>query len=385
MHLFLGQLDLLERRGDLLEGQVAALPAVGDQRAKLVGVLKPRIAVEPGARLLAARRLFPGGLGAVVAGQQNVPLRQTPSRPVLSTALGVRAGRSIWAGLTVRCTLTLANQPVTRPLRSGSGRHRTTPSGERFPHRDERDERGSVPQRRRTGVAAPHRGQPDPRRRPRDREGDQGQRPGAVTRPTAASSAPAAGSRDAAGDYFFAELECFVDLNPRQAGVHMSRFEEVVNAAIDEVVLGETLRAEELAAHIAGRVREQQAGPARRGDDRRSLSGDGRDPGLGPSHSGDLHVVWNGGRLRARHPYPDRRRGPGDDRLPLRPGAGQRPLSRAAGRRRLHRRRDRACARGRSGGHPQPARHRVAAPRPAGGGRARTWMPATSCTSSSSR
>ena len=68
-----------------------------------------------------------------------------------------------------------------------------------------------------------------------------------------------AGGADA-GNHFFAELECFVDLNPRQAGVHMSRFEEVVNAAIDEVVLGETLRAEELAAHIADRVREQQEG-----------------------------------------------------------------------------------------------------------------------------
>jgi GTP cyclohydrolase IV len=65
---------------------------------------------------------------------------------------------------------------------------------------------------------------------------------------------------DPAGTHFFAELECFVDLNPRQAGVHMSRFEEVVNEAIDEVVLSETLRAEELAAHIASRVREQQAG-----------------------------------------------------------------------------------------------------------------------------
>ncbi len=59
---------------------------------------------------------------------------------------------------------------------------------------------------------------------------------------------------------FFAELECFVDLNPQQAGVHMSRFEEIFDAAIDEVVLGETLRAEELAAHIAERVRERQNG-----------------------------------------------------------------------------------------------------------------------------
>lgn len=65
---------------------------------------------------------------------------------------------------------------------------------------------------------------------------------------------------DVDGSYFFAELECFVDLNPRQAGVHMSRFEEVVNEAIDDVVLGETLRAEELAARIADRVREQQDG-----------------------------------------------------------------------------------------------------------------------------
>jgi GTP cyclohydrolase I/GTP cyclohydrolase-4 len=65
---------------------------------------------------------------------------------------------------------------------------------------------------------------------------------------------------DAAGSYFFAELECLVDLNPQQAGVHMSRFEEIVNEAIDAVVLGESLRAEKLAAHIAERVRERQGG-----------------------------------------------------------------------------------------------------------------------------
>lgn len=62
-----------------------------------------------------------------------------------------------------------------------------------------------------------------------------------------------------AGTYH-AELECFVDLNPQQAGVHMSRFEEVINEAIDQVVLSESLRAEGLAAHIAERVRERQGG-----------------------------------------------------------------------------------------------------------------------------
>src|SRR5436305_9199855 len=57
---------------------------------------------------------------------------------------------------------------------------------------------------------------------------------------------------------FYAELECFVDLGPEQKGAHMSRFEEVVEEAIDEVVLSEALKAETLAAHIAERVREHQ-------------------------------------------------------------------------------------------------------------------------------
>jgi GTP cyclohydrolase I/GTP cyclohydrolase-4 len=67
---------------------------------------------------------------------------------------------------------------------------------------------------------------------------------------------------DADGDanLYHADFECFVDLNPRQAGVHMSRFEEIVAEAIDEVVLGEAFRAEVLAAHIAQRVRVRQGG-----------------------------------------------------------------------------------------------------------------------------
>ena len=53
---------------------------------------------------------------------------------------------------------------------------------------------------------------------------------------------------------FQAEVECFVDLDPNQKGVHMSRFEEVVNETIDEVVIGEALIVEELAEEIASRV-----------------------------------------------------------------------------------------------------------------------------------
>ncbi len=60
-------------------------------------------------------------------------------------------------------------------------------------------------------------------------------------------------------ELFFARLECFVDLRSDQKGAHMSRFEEVVNEAIGEVVLKESpFRAETLARHIAELVRERQ-------------------------------------------------------------------------------------------------------------------------------
>src|SRR3954454_17117440 len=58
---------------------------------------------------------------------------------------------------------------------------------------------------------------------------------------------------------YSARLDCFVDLGPHQKGAHMSRFEEDVNDAIGEVVLGESaFRAETLAAHIAEKVRDRQ-------------------------------------------------------------------------------------------------------------------------------
>jgi GTP cyclohydrolase I/GTP cyclohydrolase-4 len=58
---------------------------------------------------------------------------------------------------------------------------------------------------------------------------------------------------------FSARFECVVDLGPEQKGAHMSRFEEVVNDAINDVVLGESsFKVETLAEHIAQRVRERQ-------------------------------------------------------------------------------------------------------------------------------
>jgi GTP cyclohydrolase IV len=58
---------------------------------------------------------------------------------------------------------------------------------------------------------------------------------------------------------FSARFECVVELGPNQKGAHMSRFEEVVNDAIGQVVLGEApFKAETLAEHIAQLVRERQ-------------------------------------------------------------------------------------------------------------------------------
>jgi GTP cyclohydrolase I/GTP cyclohydrolase-4 len=60
-------------------------------------------------------------------------------------------------------------------------------------------------------------------------------------------------------ELFFARLDCYVDLSRHQKGAHMSRFEEVINEAIGEVVLSESpFRAETLAQHVAELVRARQ-------------------------------------------------------------------------------------------------------------------------------
>jgi GTP cyclohydrolase I/GTP cyclohydrolase-4 len=56
-----------------------------------------------------------------------------------------------------------------------------------------------------------------------------------------------------------AQIDCFVDLEPAQKGVHMSRFPELFGAAIDDVVIGEAFLVEELAEHIAGHVLARQS------------------------------------------------------------------------------------------------------------------------------
>jgi GTP cyclohydrolase-4 len=55
-----------------------------------------------------------------------------------------------------------------------------------------------------------------------------------------------------------AEIDCTVDLDGAQKGVHMSRFPEVFGEAIERVVLEEAFLIEELAAHIAEHIVERQ-------------------------------------------------------------------------------------------------------------------------------
>ncbi len=58
---------------------------------------------------------------------------------------------------------------------------------------------------------------------------------------------------------FAAEISCTVDLDPAQKGVHMSRFPELFEEAIDQVVMAEAFLVEVLAEHIARHIVERQA------------------------------------------------------------------------------------------------------------------------------
>jgi GTP cyclohydrolase-4 len=55
-----------------------------------------------------------------------------------------------------------------------------------------------------------------------------------------------------------ANIACTVDLDPAQKGVHMSRFPELFEEAIDEVVIREAFLVEVLAEHIAGEILGRQ-------------------------------------------------------------------------------------------------------------------------------
>ena len=55
-----------------------------------------------------------------------------------------------------------------------------------------------------------------------------------------------------------ARIDCTVDLDPSQKGVHMSRFPELFGEAIEQVVIGEAFLVEDLAEHIARQIVARQ-------------------------------------------------------------------------------------------------------------------------------
>src|SRR3954466_15690224 len=55
-----------------------------------------------------------------------------------------------------------------------------------------------------------------------------------------------------------ATIDCTVDLDPRQKGVHMSRFPELFEEAVEGVVADEAFLVEDLAEHVASRIVELQ-------------------------------------------------------------------------------------------------------------------------------
>src|ERR671922_210099 len=55
-----------------------------------------------------------------------------------------------------------------------------------------------------------------------------------------------------------ADISCWVDLDPARKGVHMSRFPELFEEAVEEVVIGESLLVEDLAEHIARHIVRRQ-------------------------------------------------------------------------------------------------------------------------------
>ena len=166
------------------------------------------------------------------------------------------------------------------------------------------------------------------------------------------------------GGLFFARFDCFVDLSAVQKGAHMSRFDEVVNEAIGEVVLSESpFRAETLAQHIAELVR------ARQNAERAEVTVAARYPEHKPAPVSGLQtqeIYTLHGRAVA-FPHGTRRivgvSATGHDRVPVRAGARRRPRSRAARRAGLLRRAGRGDPRQRARRHAQPARARHAAHR----------------------
>src|SRR5437879_7692598 len=75
-----------------------------------------------------------------------------------------------------------------------------------------------------------------------------------------------------------ATIDCTVDLDPHRKGVHMSRFPELFEEAVEGVVEDDAFLVEDLAEHVAPR-RRPAGSAARRGSDHGALPIRATDPG----------------------------------------------------------------------------------------------------------
>jgi GTP cyclohydrolase I/GTP cyclohydrolase-4 len=194
--LLLRDLDLLERRRDLLEGQEPPVLALADERAQLLQLVDRRLVREQRFGL-----------------DSSAPLRFRPD-PCVTRAL-------------------LARTPQYDSLAQISGLSSAFPT---------------VGYPRRMALSAP------------DVQASLPAVHVSLSRVGVTGVEKVIRLRHGGGEQLFsARLECVVDLGPRQKGAHMSRFEETVNDVIGEVVLGEApFRAEQLAVRIAETVRDRQ-------------------------------------------------------------------------------------------------------------------------------
>ena len=124
---------------------------------------------------------------------------------------------------------------------------------------------------------------------------------------------------------FHADIASFCDLGPDQKGVHMSRFEETVNEAIDEVVIGEAFRIEVLAEHIAQRIVERQQALRSEVTINASYPVEKRTPVTDIATQEMYGLIGVAAADRAREPADRGRHRPGHERLPLRAGAHRGP------------------------------------------------------------
>src|SRR5256884_6616724 len=88
-----------------------------------------------------------------------------------------------------------------------------------------------------------------------------------------------------------ADIECTVDLDQAQKGVHMSRFPELFGEAIDEVVIGEAFLVETLAEHIASHIVRRQDALRPEVQIRAQDPLEARPPGTGLATQGDATLI----------------------------------------------------------------------------------------------